>query len=401
MFRQLATALAAGPPVQNSTSAANTVLTDYRPSQLSEFLETVWNLGRNADRQAALGKDLVAADHQAMARPDLLDPLPPAQRNPPAPAPPVTWHHLVYAALLEQTRITDIFRRVVYEWVHGERLPTATQDSQRWLHTTEQLFFNNAWSYSVRSVTSNVRPDASAVRRNAYWRMFAWDLQHGTDDGKPYPYVRAEAANRDFTLFFEALLTEVWRGFVNVFNFIGPNETDLNAIDTLVRRLQEMLQTRRLSGALSREEFDAVAMASWFHLTVEFDTQVVVDLNAKADGIADRLRRIGERVGLPPHSRTDAFFQLAVPMSNILTAIESGTVSAAGPTSLFTAAQFTGDMLQIITHWAVATGRNVKDPSQRQPLGNVLTQPRGGFDHRARAEVRVGVALIPGRRDRG
>ncbi len=311
-----------------------------------------------------------------MARPDRLDPLAPGLAIPPPAPAPVTWHHLVYAALLEQTRITDIFRRVVFEWLHGERLPTASADSHRWLQATEQLFFGYGWPYSVRTVTSTLRPDQYAVRRNAYWRMFAWDLQHGTDEGKPYPYVKTDAANRDFTLFFEALLTEVWRGFANAFNLIGPNETDVNAIDTLVRRLREMLQTRRLAGALSREEFDAVATLSWFHLTVEFNTQVVVDLNAQADGIADRLRKIGERVGVPAHSRSDAFFQLAAPMSNILTAIESGAVTAAGPTSLFTAPQFTADMLQIVTHWSVATGRNVKDPTLRQPLGTVLTQPR-------------------------
>jgi hypothetical protein len=140
---------------------------------------------------------------------------------------------------------------------------------------------------------------------------------------------------------------------------------------TLVRRLQEMLQSRRNAGTLSREEFDAVAMLSWFHLTVETDTDVVVDLNARAQGSADRLLKIGERVGLPAHARADAYFQLAAPMSNVLLAIESNAVTAAP--QLYSGF-YMNDMLDIITQWSVATGRNVKDATARQPISNVLRQ---------------------------
>lgn len=387
MFRQLADILGGGVANVNS---ANEVLTTYRPSQLSEFLELFWSAGREAGRQAALGEALAASDHQDMARPETVDPIVAPPSPPPAPA-PVTWRHVVYAALLEQTRITDIFRRVIHEWVHGERLPRATQATQRWLHTTEQLFFSAQWPYSILSVTSSIRPDIAAVRRNLYWRMLAWDLQHGTDDGRPYPYVKAETANRDFSTFFEALLTEVWRGFANVLNLIGPNETDNNAIGTLVRRMREMLLSRRHAGALSREEFDAVAMLSWFHLTVEHNTHVVNDLAAPATGVADRLRKIGELVGLPAHARSDAYFQLAQPMSDILIAIENNAVTTAGPESLYDGV-YAPAMLQIITHWSIATGRNVKDPTMRQPLGLVLqTAARGSAVDGAK---RDGAAIV-------
>lgn len=373
MFTQLAVALA---PLYGNDAAqsANAVLTAYRPSQLSEYLETLWGTGRDAQRQAALGPALNAANHQNMARLDLIDPLaaPPAVAIDPPPAPaPVVWPHLAYAYMLENTRMVDIFRRVVFEYTHGERLPTASQATQRWLHATEQLFFRDAWSYSVRAVTSSIRPDSASVRRNAYYRILGMDLNHGSEDGRAYPYYKPPAANRDFPGLFEALLTEVWRGYANRVNLIGENATDDDAILTLLRRLQEMLTTRRVAGALSREEFDTVAMLSWFHLTVQYETQIVADLDAQGGGVADHLKKIGERVGLSAHARSDAYFHLAVPLSNVLLAIESGTVGAPG--NLYTpAGPHTGDMLQVITHWSIATGRNMKDPTLRQPLGAVL-----------------------------
>jgi len=372
MFRQLATALVTNPADrQNWADTATAVLTQVRPSQCSEFLELVWNSARNPARQVALGPAVNAAAHQAMARPDILDPLLAALGTRPDPARawiPVQWHHIVYAYMLENTRIVEIFRRVLYEWVHGERLPTPTQATQRWIHVTEQVFFQLAPWFSVRAVTSTLRPDGSGVRRNAYYRLLGMDLNHGLDDGRPYPYAKADAANRDFAMVFEALLAEVWRGYANRNTTVAENLTDNTAILNLIRRLREMLQSRRTGGALSREEFDAVAMLSWFHLTVEFDTQVVIDLNARSEGIADRVKKIGERVGLSAHARSDAYLQLAVPMSNVLLAIENDTIPNAQ--DLYAdGAFYQQDMLDIITHWSIATGRNLKDPALRQPLG--------------------------------
>ena len=360
MFRQLAAVIG---PTQ--------VLTGYRPAQLSEFLETFWATARLGVREKAFGPGVTEALHQQMARPAIIDPLPPAAPNPTPPATPVAWHHLAYAYMLENTRMVDIFRRVAYEWLHGERLPLPSELTQRWLHTTEQLFFGTPWGYSIRSVTSALRPDAGAVRRNAYYRMFGMDLNHGTDDGHVYPYVKADVANRDFAAVFEALLVEVWRGYANRTTLVAENLTDDVAILTLVRRLQEMLQSRRNSGTLSREEFEAVAMISWFHLTVESDTPIVADLNARATGVADVLMKIGDQVGLPAHARSDAYFQLAVPLSGVLLAIEAGAVTAAA--DLYSGF-YMNDMLQIITHWSVATGRNIKDSTARQPISNVLRQ---------------------------
>lgn len=351
----------------------NAALTGYRPSQLAEYLEAFWYVGRITARQLALGPaaSLNAAQHANMARPDVLD-RPPGVGglpDPPLPNAPVGWHHLVYAYMLENTRIVDIFRRVIYEWLVGERLPTPTQPTQRWIHVTEQLFFSSPWAYSVRAVTSSLRPDHNAVRRNAYFRLLGMDLNHGTDEGTPYPFHKPEASNRDFATLFEALLVETWRGYVNRLTITAENQTDDNAITNLVRRLREMMQTRRNSGALSREEFDCVAWLEWLWLTISDDTPIVQDLNCRAQSLAERLARIGDRVGIPAHARSDAYFQLAIPMSNVLLAIEANGIGAA--TDLY-AGFFMNDMLQIITHWSVATGRNIKDPTARVPVSNVL-----------------------------
>lgn len=353
MFIELANAMGGNVPAA-TLAAANTILTQHRPLQIIDFLEAYW--------QAAAPALPVPAD-PAMARPAPLDPT--------ALVPPLGpfIHHIAYALCLENTRLLEIMRRVILEYRSGERLPPATAPTQRWLHTTEELFFTSPSPYSVRSVTSSLRPDPAGVRRNAYYRLLGMDLNHGTEDGRPYPYVKAEASNRDFSLVFEAFLREVWKGFVNRTNFVSENKTDVNAIDELERRLREMLTARRLDGNLAREEFDAVATLSWHFLTIAHQTQIVVDLDAQAaGGVADRLRLIGERVGLPAHARADSYFQLAAPMSVILRAIEQAPVGAAN----FFAGFYQQLMLQVITHWSIATGRDLKDPTTAVTSGAVL-----------------------------
>ena len=386
MFINLATMFT---PALTPAQAADFVLTTFRPSQLNDFLELFWRQGV-ADPALLLGVAAAVPDHQDQARPlaSIIDPsvLSAINFNP-----PISWQHLVYAYMVEQTRIVDIFRRIVAEYATGERLPQVSQATQRWLRCTEELFFTAPQPFSVRSVTSSLRPDEGAVRRNAYYRMLGMDLTHGMDDGRPYPYVKPAAANRDFVTLFEALLTEVWKGHINRFNFFNENRSDATGTMTLVQRLMEMLQARRHQGMLSREEFNSVALTSWLRLTVSQNTQVVTDLSASAGGETDRLKKIGELVGLSAHARTSAYFQLAQPMSNILRGIENGAVLAAGATGLFNGL-FTNDMLAVITNWSIATGRDLKDPAGRQPLPSVLVEAARSTGGNGR---HVPVARIP------
>jgi len=376
MFLGLRNRLAALLPApQQIVNASDLLLTQQRPIEVMDMLEMAWRTPRTPQRAA--GFQLASqAQHRAWARDDRLDPLAaPALPNLQA----ITWPHLIYAAMLEETRIVEIFRALAYQWLHGEQLPRPTQTSLQWLRLTEQVFFTNPLPLWINSVTSTLRPDRDAVRRNAYWRMFGWDLQHGRADGSPFQYVKLGPGNAEFAVVFESLLAEVWRAYSNQNSIAAANETDFVAMAELVRKLREMLTARRLNGALSREEFDAVAVLSWFHMTVDSNNSVIQNLSATSTGIAERLKYLGALVGVAPHARSDAYFQLAEPMSRILIAIESNALNnpVAIP-NLFSfppnaaLGAYTNDMLNIITNWSIATGRNIKDPHARRPVPEVM-----------------------------
>lgn len=275
----------------------------------------------------------------------------------------VRWDHLIYAYLIENTRIYDIFRRVIYEYRHGERLGVPLAGTQHWLRNTEELFFRDAAPFSIYSLTSYVRPDQAASRRNAYYRMFGMDLNHGMEDGKAYPYEKPEAANREFVSTFEEFLREVWIAISNASNISGPSQKDDAAILNLVRRLHDMLITRRTYGNLSQEEFWYVTMMSWFHLSVEFNSPIVVSLRAEGASEEERLKKIAERVKMPAHGKSYYFFHLADPLSRLLTQIEMGTYNnpAAIPALYTAGSPVETDMREIITYWSSATDRNMKE----------------------------------------
>jgi hypothetical protein len=279
---------------------------------------------------------------------------------------PVLWDHLIYAYMIENTRIYEIFRRVVYEFLHGEKLGVpGSAESQRWLRATEELFYRDPPPFFITAVTGYVRPDIQATRRNAYQRMFGMDLNHGTDDNKPYPYMKAEAANSEFVSTFEEFLREVWIGIENVNNLSGANPKDDAKIADLAEKLHDMLRTRRETGNLSREEFVFVSWMSWFHLTVDSDLEIIKDLRAQATSPEERLFKIAQRVGLPAHGLSKSFFDIADSISRILIEIETGifTDPAAVP-ALYTPAVGGGGpneaMLTIIRHWSIITGREMK-----------------------------------------
>ena len=88
-------------------------------------------------------------------------------------------------------------------------------ETQHWLRSTEELFYRDPPPFFVTAIASHIRPDQEAIRRNAYQRLFGMDLNHGTAENKPYSFLRAEAANKEFVNTFEELLREVWVGIIN------------------------------------------------------------------------------------------------------------------------------------------------------------------------------------------
>ena len=274
------------------------------------------------------------------------------------------WDHLIYAYMIGNTRIVEIFQRVAREFLHGEKLGVPSEEGQAWLRNTEELFFRDGPPFIITTVTSRLRPDPMASLRNACYRMFGMDFNHGLDDNSPYPYTRADAANKEFVTTFEELLREVWLGHINRDNSSGARPTDDAKIEELARKLHDMLITRRLFGNLSREELYFVSMMSWFHLTVEGNLPIVRDLRAEAASPEESLFKIAQLVGLPAHGLSRSYFEIAEAISEVLIAIETGALHQPGAARAFYDPAFgnplPGRMNLIITHWSIVTGHDVK-----------------------------------------
>jgi hypothetical protein len=297
------------------------------------------------------------------------------------------WDHLIYAYAIENTRAAQILARVVHAFRSGEGLGIPSVDTQRWLDVTEALLFNANNPFPAWLSTSSVRPDAEAVRRNAYFRLFGMDLAFGTDVNAAYLYDKAEASNRTFVQLFEELLFELWQAIENVRNLVAGNTTDDDRIYRLAEQLGFILNSRRLNQLLSREELAATTAMGWVELTLSSNTPVVNDLRAQAASPADRLKVIGGIVGLSPHSQANSFFQMAAELSLLLRALEAGWVTDSSRSWLLyqsvapsTASLPPGvnplgtEVRRVITEWAAASGRDLK--SRAVPIKVLPATPR-------------------------
>jgi hypothetical protein len=351
------------PPQPNREKIANDLLSRH-PFEIAAALETVWN---NRSKSGDLG----SPDNRSNLVDEPTLQLPPSEPGAASPAAVIALvaqrvrrrDHLIYAYMIENTRVYEIFRRVLYELLHGEKLGTPLPEAVAWLRTTEELFYDDTAPFRINNLASHIRPDLRAIRRNAYQRMFSMDLNHGGEDGRPYSYVRAEAANTEFVATLEELLREVWIGITYVTATSSSNPTDDSKISELAEKLHGMLRSRRQNGNLSREEFDAVSTMSWFHLALEYNSPIVFSLRAEATGVEQRLFKIAERVGMPAHGLSKNFFDIADPLSRILIQIETGVYNKSdNAPALYTRAAGgpEADMRTIITHWTAITGRDVK-----------------------------------------
>lgn len=295
-----------------------------------------------------------------------------------APADSPAWDHLGYSYVLENSRAVQILRRVVREYRSGEGLGIPSVATQRWLDATEVLLFGAANPIASWLSTSTIRTDPEAVRRNAYWRFFGLDLAFGTDDNRPPIYDKANAANTGFLKLFEELLFELWQAITNVRNTSGVNASDDDRIFRIAEQLQFVLRSRRQFHLLAREELAAAAALSWVELTLSANTPVVIDLRAQATSPSDRLRMIGERVGLAPHSKSAALFSMAADLSIFLRVVESGIVNDPTlawvfylerqppnlpppvPPNLPHPLPIGDHTRRLITEWAAATGKDLK-----------------------------------------
>jgi hypothetical protein len=391
MFRTLAGLF----PGFTAPQGADTLFATH-PIQLSRWLEEIWHFGGVANWPLSPPPPFALGDPEVLRRLELPDGLrldtlqsglnpPPTAGDPalfldptlPALASRLPWDHLIYAYLVESTGIVEILGEVARRYVVGETLDAPSVQTLAWARATEELFFRDPPLFHIGGLTSQLRPNARFNRWNAYWRMFGWDLPQAITDGADGQRWKQDAgatANTRFLELWTELLGQVWLGIENENNQVGANPTDVEYIRYLCQTIGEMLRLRRRGGMLAREEFAYVAMLSWFHLTVEFDTAVVRDLRASAGAAgnpADRLAAIGSRVGITPPRQAREMFELADLLSPILWFIEFDQFSTtANAQLLFTLTGIPNtviadDMRRVIDMWQSATGQGVKDLAVR------------------------------------
>ena len=293
-------------------------------------------------------------------------------------------YHMFYAFLLENTRIVQIFEKVIEKYVYDEELGVAPFEVRQWLLNTEGLFFRDG-GCRPDNITSAIRPDAYKSRKNAYYRMFGTDLAIGDVDkgtGANMAYYKAKTSNQQFVVLFEEYLTEVYYAYSHS-RSTCCHSVDLNNLRELAIEIKEVLACRRggrpggdvnayASTSLAREEFSSVLMMSWLALIISDNTSIVEFLGCQSSNIGDRLQRIGTKVGITAHAQSQALFEMAGPAANILALIETGTYleNISNIQTMISSLNEPGDptpdgelmssFLILINNWEKATGHKLK-----------------------------------------
>jgi hypothetical protein len=275
------------------------------------------------------------------------------------------WDHLIYAYIIENTRIYEIFSKLLNKYIHGGELETPSPASQLFWRNLEFLVYGDAAPSMVWTTSGRLRRDEQASRCSTYYWMFGIDLSHAPQIAGEHPYEKPAGSNRDFIPTFEAFSREVWRGIVNAKNTSGANDTDARVIANLAERIYDMMQTQRQSGNQSREEFRAVAIMSFLHLAVLYDSPMVQDLRAEASSPELRLQKMAERVGMSAHPKSKALFDLAGPFSKLMQSIETGKYNTAANTprlyqQLPTPTPLSRNAEDVIDQYTLATGHDLK-----------------------------------------
>lgn len=292
------------------------------------------------------------------------------------------WDHAAYAMIIESTGVFEILAEVTRRYAIGETLEPPSRDTEQWLRSTEELFFRDPPLFHITGINSQFRHDSRVIRRNLYWRLLGMDLPHPLPPGRQAPGGEQPwkqdvgVANVRFHELWVELLRQVWTGYENVTNTSGAKPTDPAYIAEICRYLKDMLVMRRLNGQLAREEFVTVSQLSWFHLAVESDTPLVVDLRAQGSDPWERLVKIGERVGMKPSPRSWELFQIADLVSSVLRFIELGHFdsSSTTPTLYTPVSTLQQDMIRIVDLWEMATGDSIKAQGVRVAAGAAQPQ---------------------------
>jgi hypothetical protein len=283
--------------------------------------------------------------------------------------------HIMYAYMIENTKIFQIFQKIITLYLTGEDLTIPYNnkelETKPWIENSHKLFFSkaetSAWS------RSQLIDSFEAQRRGAYYSLFGLDLNHGLGENNtaPFPYVRPRAFNANFIEEFESFLKLCWQMIINYNNTSNINTTDLIALQEQVDSLRKMLLSRRTTEENldnysylnhSRTEYDAVVMADWFMHAISYNSPIVIEMGAEAVSAAERLNILGRKVGISPSSKTTNFLELAPLMATLLRIIELDEVDSvylaciANPTTKEYAL-----INSIIYNYQLSTGRDIKN----------------------------------------
>jgi hypothetical protein len=283
--------------------------------------------------------------------------------------------HIMYAYMIENTKIFQIFQKIITLYITGEDLTIPFNknefNTKPWIENSHKLFFSKAETSAWNR--SQLIDSFEAQRRNAYYSLFGLDLNHGLGENNttPFPYVRPKAFNGNFIEEFENFLKLCWQMIINYNNTANINTTDLIALQEQVDSLRKMLLSRRTTEEdlsnysylnHSRTEYDAVVMADWFMHAISYNSPIVVEMGAEAVSAAERLNILGRKVGISPSSKTTNFLELAPLMATLLRIIELDEIDGiylaciANPTTKEYAL-----INSIIYNYQLSTGRDIKN----------------------------------------
>jgi hypothetical protein len=342
MFRRIATSQTGTIASVVNEDRAN-LLFNLHPTELYALLEMAWSF--QVDRKT-LGRSGLSSKHQ-IGDPRNRSELKPLPENllelfqfysgnkerfvfdssPGAfiPGGAVLWDHLIYAYIIESTQIYRVFHKLLLNYGRGEFEISLDAQTQQWLHNTEMLWFADPPAYSTFNMVSRLRPNMGSTRRSAYYQMFGFDLPGDAEtDGKPYPFHQPKSSNSNFRRNFERFCEEVWIGIVNDKVTSGPVPIDDESIQFNAFEMQKNFLSQRNNGDITKQEFYYVAMLSWFHLTLEYNSPILKAFGINEQSPAQRLFALANIVGLPANGLSENMFRLADPMSVLLTMIETG-----------------------------------------------------------------------------
>ena len=282
-------------------------------------------------------------------------------------------YHLMFAYLIENSRIVAIFERLILKFLTTEDLGHASPFTYHWIRNTAALFYKDVHVPQFRSLVTAITPNFDAIRRNAYYRLLGLELGHGNQDNSPVVFIKPAQANTQFVQLLENFLREVWQGIINNRNTSGVNTTDVVYLSELALQLKDSMLSRRNSdkdlnlyenSSLSREEYLSVIMAEWYYQVIATNTDMMKELNTEAVKPAERLANIGKLVGITPHSKTHDLYELAPLLARLLRTLEEGFYdnpliiqNLFDPTVSGT---FAAEISLIISLWQKTTGTNLK-----------------------------------------